>query len=81
MSNCFVIDARGLKCPKPLTETRKKLNKMKQGEVVEVLFDHKISFEELPKAMVESGNTVLNLIELSNGGWKITIKKTEGISS
>ena len=81
MSDCFVVDARGLKCPKPLTETRKKLNKMKQGEVVEVLFDHKISFEELPKAMVESGNTVLSLIELPTGGWKITIKKTEEVSS
>ena len=80
MSDGFVVDARGLKCPKPLTETRKKLNKMKQGDVVEVLFDHKISFEELPKAMVESGNTVLNLIDLPKGGWKITIKKTEEVS-
>jgi TusA-related sulfurtransferase len=73
-----VVDARGLKCPKPLTETRKKLNKMGQGEIVEVLFDHEISYNELPKAMVESGNTVLSLVELPKKGWKITIKKTEG---
>ena len=45
---------------------------------MEVLFDHKISHEELPKAMIESGNTVLDLTELPEGGWKITIKKTEG---
>ena len=74
----IVVDARGLKCPKPLTETRKKLNKMNRGEVVEVLFDHEISYNELPKAMRESGNTVLNLEELPEKGWKITIKKTEG---
>jgi TusA-related sulfurtransferase len=77
MSDVAVVDARGLKCPKPLTETRKKLNKMNQGETVEVLFDHEISYDELPKAMVESGNTVVSLIELPEKGWKITIKKTE----
>ena len=74
----IVVDARGLKCPKPLTETRKKLNKMEKGEIVEVLFDHKISYDELPKAMEESGNTVLSLEDLPEKGWKITIKKTEG---
>ena len=74
----IVVDARGLKCPKPLTETRKKLNKMQHGEIVEVLFDHKISYDELPKAMVESGNTVVSLEDLPEKGWKITIKKTEG---
>ena len=78
MSEPIIVDARGLKCPKPLTETRKMLNKMEHGEIVEVLFDHKISYDELPKAMVESGNTVMNLIELPEKGWKITIKKTEG---
>jgi TusA-related sulfurtransferase len=78
MSDVAVVDARGLKCPKPLTETRKKLNKMEQGEIVEVLFDHEISYNELPKAMAESGNTVLSLAELPEKGWKITIKKTEG---
>ncbi len=78
MDDVFFVDALGLKCPKPLTETRKMLNKMPDGGVVEVLFDHKISYVELPKAMVESGNTVLELAELPEGGWKITIKKTEG---
>jgi tRNA 2-thiouridine synthesizing protein A len=70
------VDARGLKCPKPLTETRKQLNKMQEGEIVEVLFDHEISYEELPKAINESGDTVLELIDLPDGGWKIIIKKT-----
>ncbi len=78
MNDVTIVDARGLKCPKPLTETRKMLNKMNQGEIVEVLFDHEISYNELPKAMAESGNTVVSLIELPEKGWKITIKKTEG---
>jgi len=80
MDDVFFVDALGLKCPKPLTETRKMLNKMPEGGIVEVLFDHVISHEELPKAMVESGNTILDLEELPEGGWKITIKKTEGSS-
>jgi TusA-related sulfurtransferase len=78
MDELFYVDALGLKCPKPLTETRKMLNKMPEGAIVEVLFNHEISYVELPKAMVESGNTVLDLSEHPDGGWKITIKKTEG---
>ena len=77
MSDVEDVDARGLKCPKPLTETRKKLNKMEKGEIVEVLFDHEISYDELPKAMAESGNTVVSLEDLPEKGWKITIEKTE----
>ncbi len=77
MVDVIIVDALGLKCPKPLTETMKMLNKMNNGEVVEVLFDHEISYHELPKAMEESGNTVMSLIELPDKGWKITIKKTE----
>jgi TusA-related sulfurtransferase len=78
MDDVFFVDALGLKCPKPLTETRKMLNKMPDGAIVEVLFDHVISHEELPKAMIESGNTILDLADRPEGGWKITIKKTEG---
>ena len=77
MSEITEVDARGLKCPKPLTETRKMLNEMNHEDIVEVLFDHKISYHELPKAMVETGNTVMSLVEIPDGGWKITIKKTE----
>ncbi len=68
MDDVFFVDALGLKCPKPLTETRKMLNRMPDDGVVEVLFDHEISYLELPKAMVESGNTVLDLTELPEGG-------------
>ena len=72
----IVVDALGLKCPKPLTETRKKLIKMEQGEIVEVLFDHDLSFDELPQAMEESRNTILRVEDLPEGGWKMVIKKT-----
>lgn len=71
------VDARGLKCPKPLTESRKKLNRIQHGEIVEVLFDHDISYIELPLAMEESGNIIEELSELPDGGWKILIRKTE----
>ena len=77
MEIAISVDARGLKCPKPLTESRKKLNRIQHGEIVEVLFDHEISYEELPNAMEESGNTIVELRELPDGGWKILIRKTE----
>ncbi len=76
MPNTFFVDAKGLLCPKPLVEARKKLIKMDYGDILEILIDHDISRKELPLAMKESGNTVLEILDLPEGGWKIIIEKT-----
>ena len=74
MKSDVSIDSRGMNCPMPLVETRKALNKMKEGEILEVEGDHVVSKKEIPMAMKELGNEVVEIKEEGNG-WKIWIKK------
>lgn len=69
------IDTRGLMCPQPLVETRKKLRKMQRGEVLEVIGDHGTSKKEIPLAMQQTGEEVLLVEDRPDGTWRILIKK------
>ena len=68
------ISTIGLNCPKPLIETRKALNKMKSGQILIVEGDHKVSLKEIPQAIKDSGDEVLE-IEEKDERWIIKIKK------
>jgi len=70
------IDVRGLTCPKPLVETKKKIRKMEVGKVLEVIGDHGPSKIEIPEMLEEAGNEIMDVSE-SEGVWKITILKKE----
>lgn len=69
------IDTKGLNCPQPLVETRKKLRKMQKGEVLEVTGDHGVSKKEIPMAMQQTGEEVLLVEDKPDGSWRILIKK------
>jgi len=68
------LDCRGLTCPGPLVETRKKLKKMEIGQTLEVIGDHAPSAREVPEAMEEIGHEILAKSE-QGGVWRVTIKK------
>jgi tRNA 2-thiouridine synthesizing protein A len=68
------ISTIGLNCPKPLIETRKALNKMELNQVLVVEGDHRVSLDEIPKAMKDIGNEVLS-IDDQGDTWIIKIKK------
>ena len=68
------ISTIGLNCPKPLIETRKALNKMNPGQILIVEGDHKVSLNEIPQAIKDSGDEILS-IEDKNDKWIIKIKK------
>ena len=72
--NIFV-DAKGLLCPQPLVEARKRLRKMPSGEILEIIGDHAISKKEIPKAMRESGDEILSVEDQVDGSWRIVIRK------
>lgn len=44
-----IIDARGMACPLPVIETKKKAESMKPGEYLEVLVDNEIAVQNLTK--------------------------------
>ena len=68
------ISTLGLNCPKPLIETRKALNKMEINQILIVEGDHRVSLDEIPKAMKDIGNEVLS-VDDQGEKWVIRIKK------
>ena len=68
------ISTLGLNCPKPLIETRKALNKMEKNQILIVEGDHRVSLDEIPKAMKDIGNEVIS-VDDQGEKWIIKIKK------
>ena len=69
-----ILDVKGLTCPAPLVEARKKLNKMQVGEILVIVGDHGPSKKEVPEIMEELGHQILSITEES-GIWHVKIKK------
>jgi len=68
------IDTKGLTCPQPLVETKKKLKRMEVGKTLEVIGDHAPSKREVPEMMEEQGHEIVSVTE-QDGVWHVTIKK------
>jgi tRNA 2-thiouridine synthesizing protein A len=68
------ISTVGMNCPKPLIETRKALRKLGKGQVLVVEGDHRVSKDEIPQAMKDTGEKVLS-VEQKGPVWVITIRK------
>ena len=69
-----VIDTKGLTCPAPLVETRKKLKRMEIGQTLELIGDHGPSKREVPEMMEEQGHEIVSVTE-EGGVWHVTIRK------
>lgn len=56
----YLLDVCGYVCPHPQIYTKKSLEKMKEGEVVEVIFDNPSSAETIVQMCEQVGNEVVN---------------------
>ena len=72
-----VLDAIGLLCPMPAVKTAIELEKMKQGEVLEVLTTDQISKIDLPAWCKETGN---QLVDIQEDGEILKIRIRKNIS-
>lgn len=61
-----VLDVQGEICPYPDIKTRKKLNQMKQGQILKVIVDYPLSVERIPRNVTAEGHRVL-AIDRING--------------
>jgi TusA-related sulfurtransferase len=73
------LDCIGLYCPEPIFKTRLELDKMKEGEVLEILTDDPAAEEDIPRLARRLGDEVL---EVRKEGDKLLflIRKTSLIS-
>ena len=68
----LMLDLRGIECPLNFVKTKLQLDKMKKGEVLEVLLDDGEAIESVPPSIIEEGHTIV-LKENYKNYYKITI--------
>lgn len=68
------VDCLGVSCPRPQLMTKKAVNEIAVGEIIEVLADNPSSVEALPPLCDELDATHLDTVKASNC-WRIYIRK------
>lgn len=69
-----VLDVKGLACPMPVVRTKKGMDALQSGEVLEVHSTDKGAIKDIPAWAQAGGHEVLRHIE-ENGVLKFWIKK------
>jgi tRNA 2-thiouridine synthesizing protein A len=68
------VDCLGVSCPRPQLMTKKAVNEVAVGDIIEVLADNPSSVEALPPLCDELDETHLETVKASNC-WHIYIRK------
>jgi TusA-related sulfurtransferase len=71
----YRIDLRGLVCPYPVLLTKKALEELKIGEILEVIVDNPPSLDTVPNSVRASGHKVLEIREVEPAVQVIIISK------
>jgi tRNA 2-thiouridine synthesizing protein A len=61
-----VLDASGLNCPMPILKTKKALNKMSVGEILEVISTDAGSVKDIEAFCNQTGNKLLKVEEINS---------------
>lgn len=69
----FVLNVKGYVCPHPQLYTKKALEKMEQGEILELLFDNPSSGESIIAMCEASGDAIFEKSKAADKlmAWKI----------
>ncbi len=70
------IDIRGDVCPYTFVKAKLAIETMKKGQVLEVLLDHQPAVRSVPKSMLADGHKVIGIKKVSEGEWKILVRKS-----
>ncbi len=69
------IDIKGQVCPYTFVRSKLAIEKMKIGEVLEIIVDHKPAIENVPKSMENEGQKVLKVEQINPTDWRIVVRK------
>ena len=70
----YSLDVTGYVCPHPQIYTKKALEKMQSGDILEVIFDNPSSSESVSAMCDSSGNEITDK-NINGGKYIFTIKK------
>lgn len=72
--NLQTLDARGLNCPLPILKTKKAMNAMEAGDLLEIIATDPGSVKDLDAFCTQTGNEMLSSEE-AGGEFKFRIRK------
>jgi len=68
------LDCSGEVCPYPEVKSKRKVKKMKSGQVLKVLVDYPLSAARVPEKMESLGHEVISTEKTGDSEWQILIK-------
>ncbi|MEM3771762.1 MAG: sulfurtransferase TusA family protein [Candidatus Micrarchaeia archaeon] len=71
----YLVDLKGLVCPYPVLFTKRALEKLKSGEILEIVIDNPPSLDTVLEAVKASGHEIVEVIEMEPSVWKISVRK------
>ncbi len=71
----YSLDVKGYVCPHPQLYTKSALSKMKEGDVLKLLFDNASSGESIASMCDKEGDEIVEKVT-ENGSFVWTIKKS-----
>jgi tRNA 2-thiouridine synthesizing protein A len=70
----YALDVKGYVCPHPQLYTKSALSKMKEGDVLRILFDNASSGESIASMCERNGDEIVEQVT-ENGSYVWTIRK------
>ena len=71
------IDIRGEVCPYTYVRSKLAIEGMQQGQMLEIILDHKPAVENVPRSMENEGHKILEVTQLNQTDWKIVVRKKD----
>jgi tRNA 2-thiouridine synthesizing protein A len=69
------LDIKGQVCPYTFVRSKLAVEKMMQGEVLEIVTDHEPALRNVTKSMEHEGQTVLRIEQTAENEWRIFVRK------
>jgi len=69
------LDTVGLFCPQPLFQTREALDRLRSGQILEVLADDPAAEEDLKRFVKRTQNELVSFEKMSDGAMRFLIRK------
>lgn len=69
------IDLKGEVCPYTFVKSKLALEELESGQVLRVVVDHLPAVENVPRSLGNEGHQVLEVVQINDSDWSITIRK------
>lgn len=69
------IDLRGEVCPYTFVKSKLALEELESGQILRIVVDHLPAVENVPRSMKNEGHEVLDVCQINDSDWALTIKK------